>query len=281
MFLNAGLHQPDGIILDLEDAVAPAKKDEARFLTRNALHACNFYGAEQMVRINQGERGIEDLEYLVAHNVQVILIPKIEKVEYIKRIEEKVDHLKKIHNISNNIYFMPIIESALGVEKAYEIASSSKKIIALAIGLEDFTADLGVKRTKGGSESLYARTRLVNACHAAKIQPIDSVFSDVGDMEGLLENVSISKSLGFEGMGCIHPRQISVIKKAFAPDPEDIEKAKKIVYAAKIAEGKGLGVVSLGTKMIDPPVVKRHMKNITLAVKLGLLDENWEETMEN
>lgn len=281
MFLNAGLHQPDGIILDLEDAVAPAKKDEARFLIRNALHACNFYGAEHMVRINQGERGIEDLDYVVAHNVQVILIPKTESSKYIKRVEEKVDNLKREHNISNNIYFMPIIESALGVEMAYEIATSSEKIIALAIGLEDFTADLGVKRTKAGTESLYARTRLVNACHAAKIQPIDSVFSDVGDMDGLLENVRISKSLGFEGMGCIHPRQIPVIKQAFAPDPEDIEKAKKIVYAAKKAEEKGLGVVALGTKMIDPPVVKRHMKNITLALKLGLLDENWEETMEN
>ncbi len=281
MFLNAGLHEPDGIILDLEDAVAPAKKDEARFLIRNALRACNFYGAERMVRINQGNRGIEDLDYIIQHNVQIILIPKIEDAAYIKKVEQKVDMLMKKHNITNPIFFMPIIESALGVEMAFEIAKSSDKIIALAIGLEDFTADLGVRRTKQGNESLYARTRLVNACHAAKIQPIDSVFSDVGDMQGLSENVKTSKSLGFEGMGCIHPRQVPVIKQGFAPEPEDIEKAKKIVYAAKIAEQKGLGVVSLGTKMIDPPVVKRHMKNIVLAVKLGLLEERWEKEMDS
>ncbi len=280
MFLNAGLHEPDGIILDLEDAVAPAKKDEARFLIRNALRACDFYGTERMVRINQGDRGIDDLDYIIPHNAQIILIPKIEDAAYIKKVEHKVNALMKKHNISNPVFFMPIIESALGVEMAFEIAKSSDKIIALAIGLEDFTADLGVRRTKQGNESLYARTRLVNACHAAKIQPIDSVFSDVGDMQGLFENVKTSKALGFEGMGCIHPRQVPVIKQGFAPEPEDIEKAKKIVYAAKIAEKKGLGVVSLGTKMIDPPVVKRHMKNINLAVKLGLLEDGWEKEMD-
>jgi len=280
MFINAGLHKPDGIILDLEDAVAPAKKDEARYLVRNALRACDFYGAERMVRINQGERGIEDLKFVVAHNVNLILIPKIESADYIKQIDSEIEKLKKQAGVTYNIFYMPIIESALGVEMAFEIVKSSPNIVAMAIGLEDFTADLGVRRTKEGTESLYARMRLVNACHAAGIQPIDSVFSDVGDMEGLLENVKTSKSLGFEGMGCIHPRQVPVIKQGFAPDAADIEKAKKIVYAAKQAEAKGLGVVSLGTKMIDPPVVKRHMKNINLAVNLGLLAENWIEEYE-
>lgn len=279
MFINAGLHKPNGIILDLEDAVAPAKKHEARFLIRNALRACNFYGVERMVRINQGDRGLDDLNYIVPHNVHIILIPKIESPEYIKKVEERVNLLKKKHNITNDIFFMPIIESALGVEMAFEIAKSSDNIAALAIGLEDYTADLGVRRTKDANESLYARTRLTNACHAAKIQPIDSVFSDVGDMEGLLNNVKMSKALGFEGMGCIHPRQVPIIKQGFTPEQDDVEKAKKIVYAAKIAEEKGLGVVSLGTKMIDPPVVKRHMKNINLAISLGLLESDWMKTM--
>jgi citrate lyase subunit beta/citryl-CoA lyase len=275
MFINAGLHEPDGIILDLEDAVAPAKKDEARFLVRNALRACNFYGTERMVRINQGQRGLDDLDFIIPHNVNVVLIPKIENVEYIKAVENRINSLLNKHQITHNVFLMPIIESALGIEKAFEIAKSSENIIALAIGLEDFTADIGIKRTKIGTESFYARTRLVNACHAAKIQAIDSVFSDVGDMEGLLENVKMSKSLGFEGMGCIHPRQIPIIKQGFEPEPEDIEKAKQVVIAAKEAEKQGLGVVAIGTKMIDPPVVKRHLKTITLAIKLGLLDEGW------
>jgi citrate lyase subunit beta/citryl-CoA lyase len=143
----------------------------------------------------------------------------------------------------------------------------------MAIGLEDFTADLGVKRTAGGEESLYARTRMVNACKAAGIQPIDSVFSDVGDMEGLRQNAKHSKSLGFEGMGCIHPRQIPVIHEGFCPDENEIVKAEKIIEAFREAELKGLGVVSLGTKMIDPPVVRRAQQTMTLAFRFGLRDK--------
>jgi citrate lyase subunit beta/citryl-CoA lyase len=176
---------------------------------------------------------------------------------------------------------MPIIESALGVEKAFEIATASENVVALAIGLEDYTADLGTRRTNEAVESFYARTRLVNACKAARIQAIDSVFSDVGDMEALRENVKVSKGLGFEGMGCIHPRQIKVIHESFAPESDEIEKAKKVVNAFIDATEKGLGVVSLGTKMIDPPVVKRAETTINLAISLGLISENWREEFLN
>jgi citrate lyase subunit beta/citryl-CoA lyase len=162
-----------------------------------------------------------------------------------------------------------------------EIATAAKSVVAMAIGLEDYTADLGVQRTKEGKESLYARNRLVVASKAAGIQPIDSVFSDVGDMEGLLNNVLSAKAMGFEGMGCIHPRQIAVIREGFSPSPQELEKAKKIVIAYRDALEKGLGVVALGTKMIDPPVVARAEKTITLAVRLGLLPENWIDLEES
>ena len=165
---------------------------------------------------------------------------------------------------------MPIVESCMGVENAFEIATASERVVAMAIGLEDYTADLGVMRTAGGDESLYARTRLVNACKAAGIQPIDSVYSDVANMEGLKESVIRSKSLGFEGMGCIHPRQITVIHEGYAPMEEEIVKAEKIVEAFTEAESRGIGVISLGTKMIDPPVVKRAQKTLELAFNLGL-----------
>ena len=277
MMINAGLHKPNGIILDLEDAVAPAKKYEARFHVRNALRSVNFYGAERMVRINQVPAGLEDLKYIVPHHVNLILIPKCESASQVKQVEAEVEKIKKEHKLKYPVFYMPIIESALGVENAYEIATASAQVTSLAIGLEDYTADLGVKRTKEGHESLYARTRLVNACKAARKQPIDSVFSDVADMDALAANVRNSKSLGFEGMGCIHPRQIPVIHANFAPDKDEIEKAKKIQLAFDDATAKGLGVVSLGTKMIDPPVVKRAQQSIKLALELGLLPENWKE----
>lgn len=275
LMLNAGLHSAEGIILDLEDSVAPEKKEEARILVRNALRQVTFYGAERMVRINQGKRGLEDLGFIIPHNVNLIIIPKCENAEYVRNVEAEIDNLKKSHNLTNCVYLMPVIESALGVENSYDIARSSENVVAMALGLEDYTADLGVPRSTEGKESLYARTRIVVAARAAGIQPIDSVFSDVGDMEGLLQNVKVSKALGFEGMGCIHPRQIQVIRKGFAPEAEEIDKSKRIVAAFETARQNGLGVVALGTRMIDPPVVARAQKTLDLAVRLGLLNAEW------
>ncbi len=268
-FINAGLHSPDGIILDLEDSVAPSEKDAAQLLVRNALRSVDFYSAERMVRINQLPDGLNDLKFIVPHNVNVILLPKCESAEQIHQLEKEVDKLKKQHKVETPIYFMPIIESALGVLKAYEIASASKNNCALAIGLEDYTADIGTQRTNEGRESIFARQMLVNAAKAAGIQAIDTVFSDVSDMDALRQSVIEAKSLGFEGKGCIHPRQIPVVHQAFAPTTEEIEKAKKIVLAFEEAEKKGLGVVSLGSKMIDPPVVKRALRTIQLAKLSG------------
>jgi len=264
-FVNAGLHSPDGIILDLEDSVAPSEKDAAQLLVRNSLRSVDFYGAERMVRINQLPKGLDDLKYIVPNNVNVILVPKCESAEQIHQLEKEVEKLKKQFKVENPIYFMPIIESALGVIKAFEIASASKNNCALAIGLEDYTADIGTQRTNDGRESIFARQMLVNAAKAAGIQAIDTVFSDVADMEALRQSVIEAKSLGFEGKGCIHPRQIKVVHEAFAPTAEEIEKAKKIVEAFEEAEKKGLGVVSLGSKMIDPPVVKRAQNVMHLA----------------
>ena len=176
---------------------------------------------------------------------------------------------------------MPIIESALGAIKSFEIASCAKNIVALAIGLEDYTADIGTQRTLEGRESFWLRSQIVNAARAAGVQPIDTVFSDVNDMDGLRQSVLEAKSLGFDGKGCIHPRQIQVIHDAFAPDEKEIDRAKKIVIAYDQAEAQGLGVVSLGSKMIDPPVVKRALRTIDLAVKMKRLELHWKEEINN
>ncbi len=278
LMINAAIHRPDGIILDLEDAVAPDKKDEARYMVRNALRGFNFYGVERMVRINQGERGLDDLDFIVPHNANLILLPKCEHPEQVHAVNVRIQEIQQHHKLQNPIWIMPIIESAMGVINAYSIASSAENVVSLAIGLEDYTADIGTRRTAEGSESFFARSMVVNAARAAGIQPIDSVFSDVGDMEGLAANVRRSKAMGFDGMGCIHPRQIHVIHETFAPTNEEIEKAKKIVAAFHDAETKGLGVVALGSKMIDPPIVKRALNTIQLAVKMNKLDQNWRES---
>jgi citrate lyase subunit beta/citryl-CoA lyase len=276
-FINAGLHEPDGLILDLEDSVAPTQKDAAQLLVRNALRSVDFYGGERMVRINQLPKGLDDLKFIVPHNVHVILIPKCESAEQLKKVEKEVELLRKQNNIKSEIYFMPIIESAKGVIKSFEIAVASKSNCSLAIGLEDYTADIGTQRTEEGKESYFARSMVINAARAAGIQPIDTVYSDVSNMEGLRQSVIEAKALGFEGKGCIHPRQVKVVHEAFAPTIEEIEKAKKIVLAFEEAVKKELGVVSIGSKMIDPPVVKRAMRTIELAVINNLLKDNWRK----
>ena len=265
LMLNAGIYGAHGIILDLEDAVAPDKKAEARILVRNALRSVDFYGTERMVRINQLPAGLEDLDFIVEHGVQLILIPKCEKAEDVKAVDERI---KELSDSDNVIYLMPIIESALGVVNAYEIASASQNVVAVAIGLEDYTASIGAQRTDEGRESFYARSAVVNAARAAGVQPIDSVFSEFENMELLKANALSSKSLGFEGMGCIHPAQVKVVNEAFSPNRQEIEKAQKIVQAYEDAIAKGLGVVSLGTKMIDAPVVKRAQKILEVAKRI-------------
>ncbi|MFQ6611403.1 MAG: HpcH/HpaI aldolase/citrate lyase family protein, partial [Fidelibacterota bacterium] len=127
-----------------------------------------------------------------------------------------------------------------------------------------------------GRESFFARSMILNAARATGIQAIDTVFSDVSDEAGLKASVMEAKSLGFDGKGCIHPRQIKPIHDAFAPCQEEIDKAKKIMMAFDDAQQRGLGVVSLGSKMIDPPVVKRAESTIKLAIETGLLAENWK-----
>jgi len=276
LMLNAGIHKPNGLILDLEDAVSPAKKYEARFVVRNALRNLHFYGAERMVRINQGELAMEDLKFIVPHYPNLILIPKCETSDDVIAVDTEIQRLKKENKSDLDIWLMPIIESAKGVMNAYQIATASKNISSMAIGLEDYTADLGVQRTDEATESFFARNMLVNAARAAGIQSIDSVFSDVSNMEALAENVQKSKGLGFDGMGCIHPRQIRVIHDNFAPSDKEIEKAKRIYLAFLDAKEKGLGVVSLGTKMIDAPVVKRAETTIRMAENSGKLDKNWK-----
>jgi citrate lyase subunit beta/citryl-CoA lyase len=270
-FINAALHGSGCVILDLEDSVHASEKDGARVLVRNALRAVEFRGCERMVRINPIPCGLEDLDEIVPESPDLILIPKVEGPQQVIDVDGRIAEIKADYGITRPVWLMPIVESALGIENAFSIATASPQIVALTIGLEDYTADLGVVKTPAGHESLYARQLVINAARAADVQAIDSVFSDVGDLEGLRAWSLNSRALGFEGMGCVHPTQIPVIHEAFAPSAAEIERARKIVAAYDEAQEKGLGVVSLGSKMIDPPVVQRALKVMARARAMGLV----------
>jgi citrate lyase subunit beta/citryl-CoA lyase len=198
----------------------------------------------------------------------------------VKAVDARAEKIRRAAGLGSPCFLMPIIESALGCFNALAIATASPNVVALTIGLEDYTADLGAERTREGRESLWARQVVVNAARAAGVTPIDTVFSDLSDMEGLRQSILEAKALGFEGKGCIHPRQIPVVHEAFAPSAEELEKAKRIVLAFEDAQGKGLGVVAFGSKMIDPPVVKRALRTVQMAETLTLLPTEWRSQAE-
>jgi citrate lyase subunit beta/citryl-CoA lyase len=271
--INGGLHEPDGIILDLEDSVHPREKDAGRNLVRNALRSVDFGACERQVRINQLPLGLEDLAVIVPEQPDLILIPKVETAEQVRAVDNEITSILSRLGSDRPIWLMPIIESALGVENAFALASASARTVALTIGLEDYTADLGVVKTRDGAETLYARSRLVNAARAGGLQAIDSVYGDIEDSAGLQTWALRSRAMGFEGMGCVHPRQIRVVNEAFTPSAEEIQRALRIEQAFNDAQAKGLGVVSLGSKMIDAPVVERARQLVERARRIGLVQE--------
>jgi citrate lyase subunit beta/citryl-CoA lyase len=253
-FINAGLHQPDAVILDLEDAVPAGEKEAARLLVRNALRAVNFYGAEKMVRVNRLPAGLEDIRLLAQQGVDLFVLPKVESAAEIGAVDRLLTEL------GVDCLLLPILESAKGVLNAWAIASASPRVAALTLGLEDYTADLGAQRTAEGRESLWARGQVINAARAAEVQPLASVFANLDDPAALLAWAKGERALGFTGAGCLHPRQVAVIHQAFAPDATEIEQAQRIVAAFARALDEGQGVARVDGMMVDAPVVARAQR---------------------
>jgi citrate lyase subunit beta/citryl-CoA lyase len=220
-----------------------------------------------MVRINQLPAGLADLRAVAAERPDVILVPKVESPEAVVEVERELD--RAAGGDPRPMWILPILESALGIERALDIARASARTIGLTLGLEDYCADLGVPRSRDGIESEWARRRLVNAARAGGLVPIDSVYGQVDDLDGLRAWGERSRALGFVGMGCIHPRQIPVIHDAFAPTPAEIDRAVAIVQAYEAALAEGKGVVSLGSKMIDPPVLRQAQMLVAQARGAG------------
>ncbi len=262
--LNARIHQPDGIILDLEDSVPPQDKDAALLVARNALYGLDFGNCERMARINPLPMGLGEIDALVPAGVNVILLPKCESAEQVRDVDSRISSLLPAPS-SLDVYLMPIIETCEGMFKAREIAGASPRVVALTYGLQDYILDLGGVKTPAGLESLWARSQVANAAKAARVQAIDTVFADIEDTDALRASCHSAKELGFEGKGCIHPRQVPVVNEEFTPSAAEVENAQRIVLAFEEAQAQGRNVVSVGSKMIDPPVVERARRIIALA----------------
>lgn len=273
MMADAHIYGPDSIMLDLEDSVSMAEKDTARLLVYNALKSVDYGDTEMVVRINplNTPYGKKDIEAMVKAGVHVIRMPKTETAEEVREVEREIEKVEKEIGCLGRTKIMAAIESALGVVNAYDIATASPRMMGIALGAEDYCANLKTQRSKGGDELRLARETIVVAARAAGIDALDTVYSNLNDMETFRNEVEFIKTLGFDGKSIINPRQIEVVNEVFAPTEKDIEKARAIVAAIKEAEKKGSGVIALNGKMIDRPVVIRAQRTIDLAIASGIL----------
>ena len=272
---DAHIYGPDSIMLDLEDSVTMAEKDAARLLVHNALKSIDYGDTEMVVRINplNTPYGKKDVEAVVKAGVDVIRMPKTETAEEVKELEEEILKVETELGCVGRTQIMAAIESALGVVNAYAIATASKRMMGIALGAEDYSANLKTNRTPGGAELLMARETIVVAARAAGISCFDTVYSNLDDMETFRKEVELIKTLGFDGKSIINPRQIEVVNEIFAPTAKEIEKSLKIVAAIKEAQAKGSGVIAVNGKMVDKPVVIRAERTIALAIASGIMNK--------
>ena len=273
MMQDAFIYGPDSIMLDLEDSVTLAEKDTARPLVYNALRTVDYGNIEMVVRINplSTPYGRKDVEAVVKAGVDVVRMPKTETADEVREVEAAIEKVETELGCVGRTKIMAAIESALGVVNAYAIATASKRMMGIALGAEDYCANLKTQRTPEGTELLLARQTIVVAARAAGIDCIDTVFSNLNDMDAFRREVETIKKLGFDGKSIINPRQIEIVNEVFTPSQKDIDKAVAIVGALHEAARRGSGVIALNGKMIDKPVVIRAQHTIDLAIAAGVL----------
>jgi citrate lyase subunit beta/citryl-CoA lyase len=258
----------DILVLDLEDAVPAAEKAAAREIVASILNAGDLKHHKVMVRINslESQEYHLDLAAVVVPGLIGLRIPKVESPEQIRTLDNDVTALERQRGLKEgSIVVMPILESPVGVLRAYDIATASPRIIALTLGAEDLTASMGTQRTRDGMELQHARGHVVLCAAAAKVGAIDTVFPNIIDEEGLVKETLHIKQMGFTGKSAIHPKQIAPIHAAFAPTEEDVANARKIVNAFKAAEADGSGAITVDGRMVDLPVVIRARRILALA----------------
>lgn len=273
IIVNGEILGADAVILDLEDAVSPAEKDAARILVRNAIKYMGFGKCEVIVRINATDTAFwrKDLEAIIPVRPSLIMPPKTACAQDVLKVDAYISELEeKLGLEQGSVGLIPLIETALGVENAYQIASASPRVKAIFLGGEDLTADLRCKRTKEGHEIAYARSRMVVAARAAGVDVYDTPFTDVNDDEGIYVDAQYAKSLGFTGKSAISPRHVKAINEVFSPTKADIDYAYEVMEAIRIGNEQGKGAVSLRGKMIDAPIVARAQQTIAAAEALGL-----------
>lgn len=257
--VNAGLYGADGVILDLEDSVAESEKDAARALVRRALATLDFGPSERMVRINSGEVGLLDVQALASLGVDMLLVPKVENAATIQALDSLLSDL------NSEALLLPILESAKGIHFAYDIATASPRIVGIAIGIEDYLADIHATRTPSGEESAWAHGQVVNSARAAGVSPFASVFANIDDSAQMEAYARRMAQMGFDGVGCIHPGQVRPVHRGFAPSEDEIQQARAVVAQFESSLQDGLAAIRVDGMMVDAPIYRRATRTLALA----------------
>ncbi len=263
---------PDVFVPDLEDSVPTDEKANARAVATSFLAKLSDTGSLVIPRVNSLDTGLleQDLAAIITPKIYGLSIGKVQTVQEIAEICGLIEPLEQKAGLAaGTLKLIPWIESAKAIVNAYEICSSSKRIIAVAFGAEDFTTDMGIERTDDDSEIAYARSVVCIAARAADVVALDTPYFGFRDTDGLQRDANTAKKQGFKGKFAIHPAQIDIINATFSPSPQEVEHAKRVLAAFEAAEHQGRGSTSLNGKVIDVPVVKRARAILEMADRVA------------
>ncbi len=265
----------DALILDLEDSVPPSEKDSARKMVAASLYGLATGRQAIFVRTNSltPPYALPDIKKVVAAGLFGILLPKSESADDIHMADKLIADAEKEAGLKvGSIRILALIETPKGIINAYAIANASPRILGIAFGAEDYALEMGINRTKEGTEIYYPRIVISLTCHAANMLAIDCVYTDVRDREGLIKETKLVRQMGFQGKAVIHPDQIEPVNEIFTPSEEESAYARKVVATFEDAVAQGKASTSLDGKMIDSPVAERARKLLFLAESIAKKD---------
>ena len=276
--LEARFYHEDCIVYDLEDAVAATEKDAARFLVYQAVRHQRPKNKYVLIRVNgiYSDFIAEDLQAAVRARPDGIRLPKVERACEVQQIDAVITAIEEAAGIPlGQTELWCNIESPLGAANAKEIATASPRVVALALGAEDYTASMGAQRSKPGWEIFYARMQVLEACRLAGISAQDAVFSDINDSEGLQEDLKMTRGLGVDGKTVVHPRQIDLVNAAFTPTTKELRNAIKVMEALQEGAKNHTGVVVVDGSMVDKPMEIRAKTILAQAQAAGIETRAW------
>jgi len=261
----------DVICLDLEDSIAPAEKVAARALAAKAIESMPRGAHALFVRVNGEHTGLldGDISAIAWPGLDGVIVSKAGSAETIEDVDQLLSRLESERGMpAGRVTIAPLIETAAGVMVSFDICRASPRVLAAVFGAEDFATDMGIQRTRQGDEVLWARAQVAVACHAARVIPIDTPDPDYTDEEHLEREMALARSLGYRGKLVIHPTQVAIANRMFAPSEAEIGEARAIVEVfEREGLGKGRAAIPLDGRMIDTPIYERAKRLLETAVE--------------